>query len=183
MTIHTTAFTPSDVHRDAIDFRGAMRQLAGGVSVITTGSGYQRTGLTVTSVTSLSADPATLIVCVNQNASSYPILKSFGSFGVNILPARLQAVAARFSGIGGLKGEERFTGADWFTLATGAPLLLGALAALDCTIEEIIERHSHAIVIGRVEATRIRSGEAPLGYWNGAYVSACHNEAVAFTPK
>ena len=57
-------------------------------------AGGNSTGLTVTSVTSLFADPACLIVSVNQNASSYPILKSFGHFGVNILPARLQAVVA-----------------------------------------------------------------------------------------
>jgi flavin reductase (DIM6/NTAB) family NADH-FMN oxidoreductase RutF len=41
------------------DFRGAMRHLTGGVSVITVGRSEDITGMTVTSVASLSVDPPT----------------------------------------------------------------------------------------------------------------------------
>src|ERR1700753_2680762 len=97
-----------DVSSD--DFRGAMRHLAGGVSVITAGRGKEITGMTMTSVSSLSVDPPTLIVSVNREASSWPVLKRHGFFGINILAADQLEIAERFSGKGGLKGAERFAG-------------------------------------------------------------------------
>ena len=69
------------------DFRSAMRHLAGGVSVITVGLAKDITGMTVTSVSSLSVDPPTLIVSINRESSSWPLLKRHGTFGVNILAA------------------------------------------------------------------------------------------------
>jgi flavin reductase (DIM6/NTAB) family NADH-FMN oxidoreductase RutF len=155
---------------DPAAFRSAMRQLAGAVSVITTGRGDDISGMTVSSVTSLSAEPPSLLVCINRNASSWPLLERTGAFAVNVLHAGQQEVAERFTGKGGLTGRARFAGAAWTTLGTGVPVLDGALAALDCTVEEVIERHSHAIVIGRVVATRQAAAEAALTYWQGAYL-------------
>ncbi len=134
----------------AADFRGAMRHLTGGVSIITAGQGKDISGMTVTSVSSLSVEPPSLIVSINRAASSWPLIARHGAFGVNILTADQLDIAERFTGKGGLKGADRFTGAEWTTRASGAPLLVGALAAVDCEVEEVIERHSHAIVIGRV---------------------------------
>lgn len=157
-------------------FRGAMRSLAGGVSVITVGRGKDITGMTVTSVSSLSVEPPTLIVSVNRQSSSWPLLQRYGAFGVNILSAEQVDVAERFSGKGGLKGADRFTGAQWITRATGVPLLSGALAALDCEVEEVIERHSHAIVIGRVRDVVTAAPHTALTYWDGQYVAIDQNE-------
>jgi flavin reductase (DIM6/NTAB) family NADH-FMN oxidoreductase RutF len=110
------------------DFRGAMRRLAGGVSVITVGQGSDISGMTVTSVSSLSVDPPTLIVSINRESSSWPLLKRHGFFGVNILTADQLDIAERFAGKDGLKGAARFDGAQWITGASGVPLLAGALA-------------------------------------------------------
>ncbi len=158
------------------EFRGAMRHLAGGVSVITVGRGKEIAGMTVTSVSSLSVDPPTLIVSVNRNASSWPLLERHGFFGVSILTSDQLDVAERFSGKDGLKGAARFAGARWFTRMTGVPLLTGALAAIDCEVEDIIERHSHAIVIGKVLDMQISSRSAALAYWQGQYVAIDQNE-------
>jgi flavin reductase (DIM6/NTAB) family NADH-FMN oxidoreductase RutF len=152
-------------------FRGAMRSLAGGVSVITAGRSRDITGMTVTSVSSLSVEPPTLIVSVNRQSSTWPLLQRYGAFGVNILSADQVDVAERFSGKGGLKGAERFAGAQWITRATGVPLLSGALAAIDCEVEEAIERHSHAIVIGRVRDVVTSAPHTALTYWDGQYVA------------
>jgi flavin reductase (DIM6/NTAB) family NADH-FMN oxidoreductase RutF len=132
--------------------------------------------MTVTSVSSLSVEPATLIVSINRQASSWPLLQKHGVFGVNILSSDHVDVAERFSGIGGLKGAERFAGAEWISLASGVPLLAGALAAFDCEVEHVVERHSHAIVIGRVLDLRVSSGKAALAYWQGQYVPLDQNE-------
>lgn len=157
-------------------FRSAMRHLASGVSVITVGKGKDIAGMTVTSVSSLSVDPATLIFSTNRGASSWPLLKRIGFFGVNILTADQIDVAERFSGKGGLKGAERFIGAEWIIGVSGVPLLHGALASIDCEVEDIIERHSHAIVIGRVLELHVSPRTAALAYWQGQYIAIDQNE-------
>jgi flavin reductase (DIM6/NTAB) family NADH-FMN oxidoreductase RutF len=165
-----------DREASSADFRSAMRHLAGGVSVITVGRGADITGMTVTSVSSLSVDPPTLIVSVNRASSSWPLLRRDGVFGVNILAADQIDIAERFAGQDGLKGSERFAGAQWTPGASGVPLLAGALAAAECEAEEIIERHSHAIVIGRVLDMRLSSRSAALAYWQGQYVAIDQDE-------
>jgi flavin reductase (DIM6/NTAB) family NADH-FMN oxidoreductase RutF len=153
------------------EFRGAMRHLAGGVSVITAGRGRDISGMTVTSVSSLSVDPPTLIVSINRESSSWPLLRRYGFFGVNILTADQVDVAERFAGKDGLKGAARFAGAQWVSRVSGVPLLTGALAAIDCEVEHVVERHSHAIVIGRVLEMQLSSRTAALAYWQGQYVA------------
>lgn len=155
----------------AVDFRNAMRRLAGGVSVITAGCGENISGMTVTSVTSLSIDPPALIVSINRSASSWPLIVRHGYFGVNILNADQRGVAERFAGKDGVKGAARFAGIKWFTRISGAPLLSDALACLDCEVEDVIERHSHAIVIGRVLDVTRSQRHAALAYWHGQYVA------------
>jgi flavin reductase (DIM6/NTAB) family NADH-FMN oxidoreductase RutF len=153
-----------------------MRQLTGGVSVITAGRGRDISGMTVTSVSSLSVDPPALIVSVNRTASSLTLLKRYGFFGVNILTSDQLDIAERFTGKDGLKGAERFAGAEWTARASGVPLLVGALAAIDCEVEEIVERHSHAIIIGRVLDVAVSARSAALAYWHGQYVAIDRDE-------
>jgi flavin reductase (DIM6/NTAB) family NADH-FMN oxidoreductase RutF len=168
-----------DTEVSSDDFRGAMRRLAGGVSVITAGRGKDISGMTVTSVSSLSVDPPALIVSINREASSWPLVKRYGFFGVNILTSDQIDIAERFTGKGGLKGAARFAGDDWTTRASGVPLLVGALAAIDCEVEDVVERHSHAIVIGRVLDVAVSERTAALAYWQGRYVAIDQDEDAA----
>jgi flavin reductase (DIM6/NTAB) family NADH-FMN oxidoreductase RutF len=161
------------------DFRGAMRHLVGGVSVITVGQGQDISGMTVSSVSSLSIDPPSLIVSINLMSSSWPLLLRYGVFGVNILNADQVDIAERFTGKDGAKGRDRFKGAVCTTARTGVPLLVDALVAADCEVEEIIERHSHGIVIGRVRDLTVSSHTAALAYWQGQYVSTGRDEDIA----
>jgi flavin reductase (DIM6/NTAB) family NADH-FMN oxidoreductase RutF len=174
---------PSRIRPDhdiaAADFRGAMRHLVGGVSVITVGQGHDISGMTVSSVASLSADPPSLIVSINRSSSSWPLLLRDRVFGVNILHAGQLDIAERFTGRDGTKGRDRFAGAVWTTARSGVPLLVDALVTIDCEVEEIIERHSHGIVIGRVRDLIISSGATALAYWHGDYVSIGRDEDVA----
>ena len=153
----------------SLEFREAMRQLAGGVSVVTSGSGPQRTGLTATSVTSLSTEPPSILVCINKNSSALLAIRQTNRFAVNILARGQQEIADRFAGRLGVFGAARFESADWDQLSTGAPVLEGALANLDCELEQMSDWNSHAIVIGRVVAMRTSGGESPLVYWQGNY--------------
>ena len=150
------------------DFRAAMRLIVGNVSVITAGAGDDRSGLVVISVVSLSAEPPKVIACVNRSSSTWPVIERYRHFCVNLLSREQQRVAERFSGVDGTKGAARYDGAEWIRLASGASALAGALAAIDCEVEEIIERHSHAIILGRVVAITAGTGE-PIVYHNGRY--------------
>lgn len=148
--------------------KSAMRTVSGAVSVISAGVGADRTGATVTSATALSVDPPTMIVNINRASSTFPIIQRYGHFCVNILESGHEGVANRFAGIGGTKGEARYEGASWTTRLSGAPVLVGALSSIDCEVEEIIERHSHGIIIGRVVEVIVGSGQS-LVYSNGRY--------------
>ena len=164
-----TEIDPASHNIDGAEFRLAMRHLAGAVSVITVGQGDDRTGFTATSVSSFSADSPTILVSVNRSSSSWPALQRYRSFCVNVLADDQQAIADNFAGRGGIKGVERYQGADWTSFATGTPALSNALTVIDCELEEAIERHSHAILIGAVRGIALRSEAQPLLYWHGSY--------------
>jgi flavin reductase (DIM6/NTAB) family NADH-FMN oxidoreductase RutF len=163
------AFDPAPVDAGVSTFKSAMRQLAGGVSIITTGEGEERGGLTATSVTSLSAEPPSLLVSVRQDASGMPLLRKTGRFAVSVLAHDHQHIADRFAGRDGSKGAERFAGALWLARDGYPAVLADALASFECDVEDLIERFSHTIVIGRVTQSHVLGGEAALVYWRGAY--------------
>ena len=178
IVVPTLARAQPDHDIAAADFRRAMRHLVGGVSVITVGQGQDISGMTVSSVSSLSTDPPSLIVAINRSASSWPLLLRDRVFGVNILTADQLDIAERFAGKDGAKGRDRFEGAVWTTAKTGVPLLVDALVAADCEVEEIVERHSHGIVIGRVRDLIVSSPTAALAYWQGQYVGIGRDDDV-----
>lgn len=153
----------------ASDFRAAMRLIVGNVSIITAGIGTERSGLVVTSLSSLSAEPPMLIACVNRSSSTLPLIERYRHFGASSLGPHHHDIAVRFSGVGGLKGNDRYKGADWVTLNTGASLLANAVCAFDCRLSELLERGTHSIVIGVVEAVRIHDGGEALVYWRKDY--------------
>ncbi|WP_027583365.1 flavin reductase family protein [Bradyrhizobium sp. Ai1a-2] len=150
-------------------FRSVMRRLAGGVSIITAGRGSDITGMTVTSLSSLSTAPPRLLVSINRQASSFPLIDRYRVFGVNILGSDQHDVAGRFSN-GRLKGGQRFEGVAWSAGSSGVPLLSHSLATIECQVEEIIERHSHGIVVGSLLSFELSPRLSGLVYWNGQYI-------------
>jgi flavin reductase (DIM6/NTAB) family NADH-FMN oxidoreductase RutF len=156
-------------HADSAGFRSAMRALSLGVAIVACGEGEKRVGATVTSLASLSLTPPTLFICLTRTSSTLAGLRKTGAFAVNLLAARHEALANRFSGRGGVHGVRRFDGARWTALATGAPVLADAIAAFDCLVEDVIERHSHAIVLGAVVSLKEGADEPALIHWRGRY--------------
>ncbi|SEP67381.1 NADH-FMN oxidoreductase RutF, flavin reductase (DIM6/NTAB) family [Devosia sp. YR412] len=168
--IDLASYMPS--HQPSADvpaFKHAMGRLAGAVNVITIGTGQSRTGFTATSVSSYSVEPPTILVSLNRNSSSWQALLEARSFAVNILAEGQSDVADRFAGRGGIKGNDRYVGWEWDRLGSGTLGLSGAVSVIDCDIDEIIERHSHAIVLGRVRTVETDPDVSPLLYWRGDY--------------
>lgn len=161
------------------DYTAAMRIFPAAVNVITTAaspSGEERAGLTATAVMSLTAEPPQLGIAVNRATSAHPRIAANGCFCVNTLSAGQSDVAWRFAGRA--KGEERFAGAAWRPLATGAPALEGAILNLDCRVASTLELSSHTLFVGTVEAARLGDERRPLLFVEGAWASLLPGAAV-----
>jgi flavin reductase (DIM6/NTAB) family NADH-FMN oxidoreductase RutF len=167
MTVHIDTATTAPPIPEA--FRAAMRAVVGQVSVITLGAAGARTGLTLTSATSLSTEPPMLIACINRSASAHGLLALGAPIGWQVLGAHQQDVADRFAGRGGLQGEARFDGADWHG-EHGAYLLAGAALACAAVVDDLIDRATHTIVIARIISLHARADVGALAYHNGAYL-------------
>ncbi|HML42679.1 MAG TPA: flavin reductase family protein [Hyphomicrobium zavarzinii] len=138
-------------------FREAMSRFAGAVTAITTKGHHGPAGLIATSVCSLSADPPTLLICINRSASAHDAIVQQGLFGVS-LPSREQAhVAHRFTSC---KGADRFMADDWTTLVTGAPILRGASVAFDCRLVARYDAYTHTILVGLIQDVVIEADQS-----------------------
>jgi flavin reductase (DIM6/NTAB) family NADH-FMN oxidoreductase RutF len=155
-------------------FRSIMRRLPGGVSIVTAGRGDDISGTTVTSLASLSAAPPRLLVSINRQASCFALIERHRVFGVNILGSDQHELADRFNN-GRLKGGQPFEGIEWSSGYSGVPLLGHSLATVECQVEEIIERHSHGIVVGSLLGFDLSHRLSGLVYWNGQYIEIDHD--------
>jgi len=163
-----TTDTKQETSMDQAKFRNLMRHQAGAVTIIAVGKTGNRTGLTATAMCSLTDSPPTVLICVNKNASAHAPIKAMGAFSVNVLAQAQQELARRFS-TKKLEGEARFDADDWETLATGAPVLKGTIASLDCQLVAEHEVETHSIFIGRVKDGRFHEDLPPLLYFRGDF--------------
>lgn len=133
---------------DGALFRAGMRRLASSVCLIAACHAGRRHGLVATSVSSLAAEPPSLIACVHRSASAHDPIRQAGAFCVNLLGVHHEELALLFSDPS--RRDRRFETEGWTTLATGAPTLMDAVAAFDCRLERVVEHATHAILIGIV---------------------------------
>lgn len=150
-------------------FREGMSRIAATVHLITTNGPAGRAGLTATAVTSLSADPPMLLVCIRIGGNSAPVLLENSVFAVNALAADHAKLADIFAGRGGIKGAARFETGTWQTLETGAPVLTDAPVVFDCRLVDVHDIATHHIIVGRVEAIRFGPSRPGLLYLDRAY--------------
>jgi flavin reductase len=155
------------------DFRSAMSQAVTGVNIVTTDGPEGRYGLTVSAVSSVSAEPPMLLVCVNQKNVACSAIQANGSFAINVLATEQQSAAETFSGSVAHGDAYTFDDENWTTAVTSSPVLKGAVATFDCKIEAVIPAATHTIFIGRVQATRARPG-TPLLYTSRSYGRPLH---------
>lgn len=145
-------------------FRLAMRRLAATPCLITTMRDGRRHGMAATSVTSLSFDPPSILVCVNAQASIHDPLRAEGRFCANLMGGNHDALLGAFSGE--LKGEARFSLGDWQVQA-GLPYLPDAQANIFCSVAEKWRYGTHSIFVGQVESVRTDGELDPMVYLDG----------------
>ena len=148
------------------EFRSALARWGSGVAIVTSAAGGKIHGMTVSAFSSVSLDPPLVLVCADKSSNTLGVIHEGGVFAVNILAAAQRDLSNKFAS----KKDEhlRFEGVAWRPGATGAPILEGALAALDCRVVAAHDAGDHVIYVGRVEAVEATHGE-PLVYFGGAY--------------
>jgi len=146
------------------EFREVIGRFATGVTVITASADGVPLGTTVSAVSSVSLEPAMVLVCLNETSVTGQAVARTGRFAVNILGEDAPDLAARFA----TKGEGKFDGVRYEEGAGGVPLLDGALATLQCRVCEEARGGTHTVFIAEVEAAAGRPGP-PLGYFRGRF--------------
>jgi flavin reductase (DIM6/NTAB) family NADH-FMN oxidoreductase RutF len=154
---------------DATAFRKVLGQFASGVTVVTTTYEDTLFGMTASSFTSVSLDPPLVLFCADKRARSGTIVGPAGVFAVNILAEDQREISDLFAGKG--TDEERSDKLAYIgqKAVTGASILPGALAWLDCRVERAIDAGDHIIYLGLVVASGVLDDARPLLYWNGNY--------------
>ena len=147
------------------EFRRALSVLAAGVCVVTVKDAAGRaTGMTATSVTSLSLEPPLVLVCVGRDAALHEAIVAAPTFGIVLLATGQEELAVRFA----TRGQQAFGGGEPATPA-GLPRLAGALGALDCRRRDLLAGGDHSIVVGQVEWADTGPAQ-PLLYFRSRYV-------------
>lgn len=148
-------------------FRQVLGHFCSGVTVVTGLHGGKPVGFTAQSFTSVSLDPPLVLVCPAESSTTWPHIEASGGFCANILAADQEAVSLAFAARG---GADKFKGVGWSPAPrTGSPVLSGALAWVDCRIEQRYEAGDHLIVVGRVLDLGVEDREGPLLFYRSGY--------------
>ena len=154
-------------HQNGIDqarFREVLGHFATGVTIVTAMEPEGPVGFTCQSFTSLSLDPPLVALAPAKSSTSWPKIAAAGAFCVNILASTQEALCRSFAA----SGADKFAGVGWSTAATGAPVLDGGLAFVDCHLEHVHDAGDHELVIGRVLDMGVGVG-APLLYYRSGF--------------
>jgi len=148
------------------DFRAALGMFATGVTIVTARTPEGKlVGLTANSFNSVSLAPPLVLWSLSHSARSMAAFRSVSRYAINILGARQQELAKRFAARGG----DRFDQVDYVAAASGAPLLVGAVATFECFNRSRYEEGDHVIFVGEVEHCSHAHGESPLLYHGGKF--------------
>jgi flavin reductase (DIM6/NTAB) family NADH-FMN oxidoreductase RutF len=151
-------------------FWGAIGSRAVGATIVAAEGPDGPAGFLGLSATHVTASPPTMLVSIDKKTSALAAIVAAGHFAISYLPREAADVVGHFGGKSDLKGADRFEAGRWTTLETGAPVYAGAVGAIDCTLEETIERHGTVIALGRVVALSANKQAAPLIYFRGGFL-------------
>ncbi|MFJ9541665.1 flavin reductase family protein [Streptomyces sp. NPDC101225] len=176
---------PASGHAEGVsddEFRAAMSRLAAGVVLVTaqeppldpddpSAPGGEDVGMTATSFMSVSLDPPLVMVSLRTGARMDDLLDEQPLWAVSVLSESQRHIAGRFAMKGRISDRLLFDDIPYARgEATGAPLVRGALATLECRTEQRVVAGDHTLVIGRVLTASVPSaGGAPLAYFRGRY--------------
>lgn len=148
------------------NFRTAMRNYIYSVSVMsmrdTDGTPY---AITVSSVTSISMEPPSLLVCINKSARVHDSIKEGSDLCINLLTKDQEEISNICSSES--QFDKRFDDKNWDK--QGIPYLANAQANIFCKVDKLISYHTHSIVIAHVLDANSKESMNTLVYANGKY--------------
>lgn len=130
------------------EFRTALRQVATPVGIVTARAGKARAGVTLTAISSVTAAPPVLLVCVNRDAEVARLIARSGAFAVSFLTQDQYRFAHLFAPAGQV--ATGFAEGSWTSMTTGSPVLEGCVAGFDCELENTVSTGSHDVHFGRI---------------------------------
>lgn len=148
--------------------RQCMRHWPSGVTVVTSRFGAERHGMTVNSFTSVSLNPPVVTVTLANDTRTCKMLLKSGILGITILSEDQAGISERFAGHVAEEGN-RFDGLELFTITTGAPMLVGGLAHLDCRVRAVHPLDLSTLFLLDVIAAQPSTLTRPLVYFNRGY--------------
>jgi flavin reductase len=159
----------SEFDPDPVHFREAMSRVGASVHIVATDGPAGLGGITATTATSITLDPAMMLFCIHKTSPSAARMIENGVFCINALNPAHQPLADIFAGRSGLHLEERFASGEWTRLLTGAPVLRNAAASFDCDLVEAREAGTHFVMIGLVRAVAYGAEGDTLAYVHRGY--------------
>lgn len=146
------------------EYKEALSRFTSGVTVVTVGMGDQVHGMTASSFASVSLDPPLVLVSLEKQSRTRDLVIEAGAFAVNILESSQREVARAFA----RRGVKPFDRLSYRLGVTGAPLIEGSLAHLECRTVNVVGGGDHDLFIAEVTATEVHEG-APLVYYRRDY--------------
>ncbi|HLG51211.1 MAG TPA: flavin reductase family protein [Chloroflexota bacterium] len=162
-----------------IELRRILGHFATGVTVVTGRSGTESRGITVNSFTSVSLDPPLVLICIDRRARTYEFLPRAGAFAVNILGEHQRWLCERFARRSAPDVQDELAAVPHHFGMTGAPLLDGCIAYLECRIVGRHDAGDHAIFIAEVVAATAGEPSLPLLFFRGTYPRLARTEILA----
>ena len=150
------------------EFRTVMRRWASSVAIVSVSHAGETHGMTVSSFTSVAAEPPLILVSLQTNSRTHKIALESRQFGVTILSESQHELSDRFAGRIP-DNEDRFDGVQTETLISDAPFLVGGLAYLDCRVVHTYEAGTNTVFFAEVLAARVTGDGNPLLYFDRGY--------------
>jgi flavin reductase (DIM6/NTAB) family NADH-FMN oxidoreductase RutF len=157
-----------DMTIDPGEYRRVLGHFPTGVTVVTGADEAGPAGMAIGSFASVSLDPPLVMFCPAKSSATWQRIQTTGAFCVNVLGHDQQDVCGVFAS----KAENKFEGIEWTTERTGAPLLPGAIATIDCSIHAVYDGGDHDIVVGLVQSMNTAEDapeRGPLLFFQGGY--------------
>ena len=149
---------------DGRAYRDTMGQFCTGVVIVTGAQAGQLVGFAAQSFVSLSLQPPLVAVCPGKASTSWPRIRDTGYFCINILADDQQDISDVFAQTG------KAADIAWATRRTGAPILAGAMAYVECSLAAEHDAGDHTVAVGQVRGFEtLREDAKPLVYFRGGY--------------
>ncbi len=142
-------------------FKAGMQLLAATTTVITATHEGQRSGMAATAVSSLTADPPSLLICTNRTSRTYGFIMDSRRFAVNLIPDDLPEVVNAFASKGD-KEQQFLAAGNWRTSDNGLPILEEAVACFECRVDNWVNTKTHAVFFGMVDDVHLKPDKSPL---------------------